>query len=119
MTRVETPTVVEIVVHREPTDDGVTWWADSEVVSGFTAAAESLSELLVIARRALADIAEEEGLGIPEVRFRLEEPPTPNANESRVTFVSDSDAAVQLPMSHATYSTRVLASTESRRPVPA
>jgi hypothetical protein len=49
------------LVHLERTDDGPSWWAVSEEVPGFSAAADTLTELRTRIRAALSDLGIGEG----------------------------------------------------------
>ncbi len=49
------------LVHLERTDDGPSWWAVSEEVPGFSAAAATLTELRTRISAALSDLGIEEG----------------------------------------------------------
>lgn len=52
---------VRLLVHLERHGDGATWWAESPQVPGFSVAADSLTELQILAKWALADILCEDG----------------------------------------------------------
>lgn len=43
-----------LLIHVEPSEDEIVWWAESTDLPGFSAAAESLADLRVSARAAIS-----------------------------------------------------------------
>jgi hypothetical protein len=63
---------ITVLIHMEPLDSGgVAWWAESPEVPGFSATAESLVELRVLAAHSIVDLLAENGQTPEGFRYRL------------------------------------------------
>lgn len=62
---------VHLLIHLERADRDVVWWAETDDVAGFSAAADSLAEMRARALAALAEIAEEQGHALGRVTEQL------------------------------------------------
>lgn len=83
---------VTVCVHMDLTDEGATWWADSDSVPGFTAVADSMTELLMRATVALQDLMVEGDVDEDDIQFQLTDPATWSGNSSRVDRPEQSPA---------------------------
>ena len=62
---------VQLVIHLERADRDIVWWAETDDVPGFSAAADTLVDMRAHALAALAEIAAEQGETLGRVTERL------------------------------------------------
>lgn len=74
---------VTLCVHMEMTEEGAVWWADSEQVEGFSAAASSLQELTAMAKHALVDMMSDGELDEQPILVHLVEAVASSSNPTR------------------------------------
>lgn len=87
--------IVQVMVHLERVDGAVVYWAESPDVPGFTATADSLSELRIIARQVLREHFGDRGVDDSGVRFSLVARAIATANSTRVPASEGSVRAVE------------------------
>jgi predicted RNase H-like HicB family nuclease len=62
---------ITLTVHREPTDDGICWWAETNDIPGFTAVANTMDELTTVCREAIKEISDLDGLKVTQTVYEM------------------------------------------------
>jgi predicted RNase H-like HicB family nuclease len=76
---------ITLKIHLEPTgalEDGFVWWAESDDLPGFSAAADHLAELVSNAKSAIAELLGADAVIVQQMVFdddQSERPPVPSA----------------------------------------
>lgn len=84
---------VIVRIHAELVEGSMTWWADSPSIDGFSAAADSLQELILRSSMAVEELAELDEVDSGEIEWQLAEAPVSSDNPSTVVSEDVGDSS--------------------------